>query len=59
MGTTWKKFTRVLIREMQAIRYKLDDLPNSEDMDEVMAICLELSADLEGLEEQIHEKFKL
>lgn len=54
-----KKFAKSLIHELQKIRYKLDDMENCEDDSEMIAICQELSADIDGLEESIEDKFKL
>jgi hypothetical protein len=54
-----KKFSRELIRQMQRIRYKLDDMENCEDGEEMIFTAQELSAGIESLEESIEEKYKL
>lgn len=54
-----KKFVRSLIKELQSIRYKLEDLQNCEDSVEMIICSLELAVDLEQIEEQIQEKFDI
>lgn len=54
-----KKFGKNLIKELQNIRYKLGDVENCEDGEEMIHIAQELSCDIETIEQLIEEKFKL
>lgn len=54
-----KKFGKEVVSLLQTIRYKLDDMENCEDGEEMIAISQELSADIESIEQSIEEKFKL
>lgn len=54
-----KKFGKSILAELQRIRYKLDDMENCEDGEEMIFISQELSADIEKIEELVDEKFKL
>lgn len=54
-----KKFGKSILAELQRIRYKLDDMENCEDAEEMIFISQELSADIEKIEELVDEKFKL
>lgn len=54
-----KKFGKSVIAELQRIRYKLEDMENCEDGEEMIFIAQELSADIEKMEELVEEKFKL
>jgi hypothetical protein len=54
-----KKFGNDVLQLLQKIRYKLDDMENCEDGEEMIFISQELSADVEIIEEMIDTKFKL
>lgn len=54
-----KKIARMLIEELDRIRFKLDDMENCEDGLEMVAIAQDLSADIDRLQEVIENKFKL
>lgn len=54
-----KKFGREVLYLLQKIRYKLDDMENCEDGEEMIAISQELSADIESIEQMVDEKFQL
>lgn len=54
-----KKFGNNLIQQLQSIRFKLDDMENCEDGEEMIHIAQELSSDIESIEQLIEEKFKL
>lgn len=51
-----EKFANSLIRDLQRIRYALDEVENCEDGEEMTHVAQELSADLMQLEELIEEK---
>lgn len=54
-----KKYIRGILKDLQIIRYKLEDMQNCEDFDEAIAISLELACDIESIEESLDDKFKL
>lgn len=54
-----KKFSKDLIGELQKLRYRLDDIANSGDLEEAIAECQELSADVDSIEELVCKKFKI
>lgn len=54
-----KKFGKELLKQLQTIRYKLDDMENCEDGEEMIHICQELSTDIESIEEMVDIKFQL
>lgn len=54
-----KKFGKEVLHQLQGIRYKLDDMENCEDGEEMIHICQELSADIESIEQMVDVKFKL
>lgn len=45
-----------LIFALQGFRIVLDDMPNCEDSDEMVAMAQELSADIDSLESKILEE---
>ena len=54
-----KKFGKALLGQLQAICYKLDNMENCEDGEEMIFVSQELSADIESLEEQVEDKYDL
>lgn len=53
-----EKFAESLIKDLQRIRYALDDIENCEDGEEMIHKAQELSADLHQIEEKIEEKIE-
>lgn len=54
-----KKFAKDIVRKLQAIRYKLEDMQNCEDGHEMIVVALDLACDLEQIEEQLGEKYDI
>lgn len=44
-----------ILKQLQSIRYQLQDIQNCEDAEEMIHISLELASDIEELEEELKE----
>lgn len=54
-----RDFATDLVLSLQRIRFKLNDVENCEDGEEMISIAQELSADIASLEEDIDVEFNL